>query len=130
MKVSELTGPALDYWVAKAENASDNVGSGAYVAFARMEKWGETWEEQQAHPNHRFAPSSDWEHGGPIIDRDKIRLQPPRHAPQWTADCVGEGGAVHFADGPTPLIAAMRAKVASEYGEEVPDLMGERAVVA
>lgn len=120
MKVSELTGAALEYWVAKAEGLplSVEANQGDYILIG-------TGRGDMA----KFSPSADWSQGGPIIERDNIRLQPPRHAPQWTADCVGEGGVVHFADGPTPLIAAMRAKVASKYGGEVPDLMGERMVV-
>lgn len=82
---------------------------------------------------HPKAYSTDWEHGGPIIDREliatffvhdawvagyDIRAEEGRHwsdisvdAPRIEVD--------HGASGPTPLIAAMRAYVASTFGDEV-----------
>jgi hypothetical protein len=147
MKVSELTGAQLDYWVARA--LGDRLvrllrADGDRIRADRCEtRFGEQWDWSY------FAPSRAWMDGGPIIERDQIFLQPPRDVhynggpnagwkryDQWTATvsartrtyrnpnkdaadlfpgCVGRGA------GETPLIAAMRAKVASHYGEEVPD---------
>ncbi len=94
MKVSELEGERLDKLVAKAE--------------------GE--------PTHCFVRpySSEWHVGGPIIERERMRIQPVESAKDrfWHAEIWGP-----YAEGkgPTPLIAAMRAYCASRFGEEVPN---------
>ncbi len=70
-----------------------------------------------------FAPATDWEQGGPIIEREKIavRFEPECHwlfAPPeatWLANYNGVGEW----HGPTPLIAAMRCYVASKLGDKV-----------
>lgn len=68
---------------------------------------------------HGFAPDIKWEQGGPIIDMEMIQLKPwrkeMRHIASWTAKTL-DG---HEGDGHTALIAAMRAYVASKFGEEV-----------
>ena len=57
--------------------------------------------------------SSEWDYGGPIIERERIELE-------WSGS---EWWARIWADndfkGSTPLIAAMRCYVASKLGEEV-----------
>lgn len=64
-----------------------------------------------------FAPSTDWAHGGPIIERENIATWPLAEPQGWGARKVwGEGGEC---TGPTPLIAAMRCFVASRLGDEV-----------
>lgn len=129
MKVSELIGPLLDYWVARCEGMTHDAA--AFVV-----------------PAHAY--SSDWNYGGPIIETDQIFLNPPsevhynggpnhgwRRYDHWRATVsartrtlppkndfqqsfgvrgVGRGA------GETALLAAMRAKVASHYGEEVPEV--------
>lgn len=101
VKVSELTGPALDWTVAGAE--------GNYSIFYDC-GYGEIW-----------APSTDWAQGGPIIEREKIELR--YHdvivAGIWYRDGIGSDECSHKAIGPTPLIAAMRCYVVSKLGEEV-----------
>lgn len=97
MKTSELSGAALDWAVSKCE--------------------GIQWEQgdldaQEYGPG--FRPSTNWAHGGPIIERERIELR-------------GDGDKGWIADdnlnpsqwGPTPLIAAMRCYVASKLGDEV-----------
>lgn len=146
MKVSELSGALLDYWVARAEGAtgvrvlSDEKGEFAVAEFTL---------DSSAKVTGAYYPSTNWLDGGPIIERDQIFLQPPsevhynggpnhgwRRYNHWRATVsartrtlspknevqeamnvrgVGRGA------GDTPLLAAMRAKVASHYGDEVPD---------
>lgn len=65
---------------------------------------------------HTFCPSLYWQYGGPIIERERIALRPS--ADEWVADWMGERG-TFVGLGPTPLIAAMRAFVASQLGDEV-----------
>ena len=67
------------------------------------------------------SPSTDWAHGGPIIEREKISLTPRDYG--WDAlyhdRLFEEDGSDFFMRGPTPLIAAMRCYVASKLGDEV-----------
>lgn len=71
----------------------------------------------------RSARSTDWTDGGPIIEREKIGVDPDDDYDQWDAilkhSARADGVQLSFGRGPTPLIAAMRAFVASKLGEEV-----------
>lgn len=64
--------------------------------------------------------STDWSNSGPIIERERIAVGSnhvqldARRREGWCAQAEGR-----FCDGPTPLIAAMRAFVASKLGDEV-----------
>ena len=60
----------------------------------------------EGYPEHHY--STDWAHGGPIIEREKMGVF-PTHG----------GWAAGLQSGPTPLIAAMRCYVASVLGDEV-----------
>jgi hypothetical protein len=62
-----------------------------------------------------FSPSELWAQGGPIIERDRIAIDPYVTHSQWGANKDG----AFYRDGPTPLIAAMRCYVASKLGDEV-----------
>jgi len=62
------------------------------------------------------SPSTDWAVGGPIIERAGINLLELGGA--WVARASTDG----IWSGETPLIAAMRAYVASVLGDEVPDV--------
>ena len=101
IKTSELTGPALDWVVAKCEYDELAAKNIQYPQYARF------------YP--KISPSTDWCQGGPIIEREGIELlceslgfrwvAMPQKGPEWR--------------GPTPLIAAMRCYVASKFGNEV-----------
>jgi hypothetical protein len=106
MKTSELTGAALDWAVAKCEEA--NIGDGYYTGVVLSD--GE----------FKYSPSTDWSQGGPLIEREGMWLY------QWNEQGepdVGWGSedkdGNHVRTGPTPLIAAMRCYVASKLGDEV-----------
>lgn len=105
MKTSELTGAALDWAVAKAEGyeiTADCFLKGVVV-----------------HPSITgFIPSTNWAQGGPIIERERIRLDCPWNPGPYDASCKIDGKTA-WVQGPTPLIAAMRCYVASKLGEEV-----------
>jgi hypothetical protein len=96
MKTSELTGAQLDYWVAKAEGKTPTV------------------DDQM-----RFMPASDWSQGGPIIERERIGLAFGKA--EWFAE--GNDPPTDYKrrvyKASTPLVAAMRAYVASKFGDEV-----------
>ena len=98
IKVSELTGTALDWAVAKCEGEEYR---------DRME-----WDGiGQDYPAHKY--STDWSQGGPIIEREKITISDALD--EWVAG--SKGRLTYF--GPTPLIAAMRCFCASKLGNEV-----------
>jgi hypothetical protein len=74
-----------------------------------------------------YAPSTDWAIGGPIIERELIMLEPVTFASlghsfagRWTAMMPGEDEIY----GPTPLVAAMRAYVASKASVTQPTTLG------
>lgn len=109
MKVSELNPPELDYWVAKAEDWEVRMQAPPHwsVYDEIMEMW-----------LHGPSFSLDWQYGGPIIESKHIDLQKMMYTDiGWYAIVPGEGNKGKHAD--TPLIAAMRAYVASKFGEEV-----------
>jgi hypothetical protein len=93
IKTSELTGAALDWAVEWSQSLKDLLASKGAKS--------------------TYNPSTDWAQGGPIIERERINLEPFSNinGEQWSAD--GEW------DSPTPLIAAMRCYVASQLGDEV-----------
>jgi hypothetical protein len=130
MKVSELTGSLLDYWVARANGDAlpriNNSGVCGVVV--------ECEDGQAGTKRVDFCPSSDWSHGGPIIDRVRIatwhadngwRAIHPKAMPS------GYSGDSHYIDitegdgefsGGSLLVAAMRSYVASKFGDEVQDV--------
>jgi hypothetical protein len=99
MRTSELTDSALDWAVAKAEGRTD----------VRVDDDGELVGQDE------FDYSTDWAQGGPIIEREKMRVayNPDEHTWEAGWDCYVKGW------GDTPLIAAMRCYVASRLGDEV-----------
>lgn len=135
MKVSELSGALLDYWVGRADAGDGFVGriaqytdGEAYCVVPCGTRGEHGWTDQR-----KYQPSSDWATGGPIIELERIivgTLQRMADNGLWT-HLHWTGRAYHpnnrwndyapgFA-GDTPLVAAMRAYVASKFGEEVPD---------
>jgi hypothetical protein len=111
MKVSELTGAKLDYWVAQAEGLDVRYCSDrSYVIVA----------------TYQWSPSTRWSEGGPIFEREGFgicKFYEPTDGPipeggEWCALWRDDS---MRADGPTPLIAGMRLFVMSKYGEEVPE---------
>lgn len=110
VKVSELTGAALDYAVAMCEDIAK---------FSPL-----------ASSKYHFAPSKSWQQGGPIIEQEKISVEILSEGDGWCA-CVGctphdflmwdqpYASELSICEGPTPLIAAMRCYVASKLGEEI-----------
>jgi hypothetical protein len=99
MKTNTLTGAALDWAVAQAEGGYDErdfvVRGCTYIV-----------------QNY----STNWAQGGPIIEREGIRLH-RSHTGDWWAG--PESDPHRPVSGPTPLIAAMRCYVASKLGDEV-----------
>ena len=105
MKTNELSGAALDWAVAKCEGWIDDCNGWLYQATLKEAEDG------------NYKPSSKWEQGGEIIEREKIELSYD-DAVGWTAAYMDVRGLVECV-GSTPLIAAMRCYVASKLGDEV-----------
>ena len=113
IKTADLTGPALDFAVSKADNPPGQDG------------WGWWDRDEQGFlfdplNECRYSPSTDWAQGGPIIERDGMHVDCLRQGkkPIWEAWPYASG-TKHIQQGPTPLIAAMRCFVASKLGDEV-----------
>ena len=120
IKTSELAGRALDWAVAKAENASPDTG------WLLLGVW---YKRDAEGASHLFQPSTDWSQGGPIIEREGIKIAPTVTRSAWMAQIrhtkshplVAHPVLAGWtnANGPAPLIAAMRCFVSSKLGDEV-----------
>lgn len=133
MKVEDLTGALLDYWAALANES----WRWAHELFPTM-----TLDPTFIRAEYRvysdtpacmlvptnafrqdtkvFAPSTYWEHGGPIIERARIATRYGYAGTEWSASFAPLSGQVLMQEGPTLLIAAMRVLVASKFGDDVP----------
>lgn len=120
MKTSKLIGALLDYWVAKADGMQHvRINDDAEPPECYM------WEQERGiGSGEPYSPSSNWKLGGPIIERERIELFAPANSPEWAkweAKLHPNGSFARIASGETALIAAMRAYVASKFGDEVPN---------
>lgn len=113
MKVSELQGAYLNYWVAKAEGLTVVMHNGHSQQLIEL--------MHEGLPQHVLAPHYGlWGTAGPIIEREQISITCTLNCPPvWRATIRGLKG---NHSGETALIAAMRAFVASKFGEEVADV--------
>lgn len=114
IKVADATPRQIDWLVAKCEGLNPNTDPErrrqfvGYPGFAEANGFGYGIKQY----------SSDWSHGGPIIERERILIQPEigkeNAGNAWSA--IGLAGYVSY--GPTPLVAAMRC-CCSKLGDEV-----------
>jgi len=110
-KTNELTGPALDWAVAVADNLLPK-----HISL----------NTDLTHPLvldgiQSYGPSFIWSQGGPIIEREGITTAPRKeHGKRvaWVATLI-EPPAVCECEGKTQLIAAMRCFVTSKLGDEI-----------
>lgn len=114
--VSTLIGAELALWVARAVEidnpriAFDICRIGPFFDLARD-----------------FCPHEDWADAGPLIEQYTIAIGKGMNQityPGWHATVglqTAHGNDREKSFGPTPLVAAMRALVASVYGKEVPN---------
>lgn len=108
-KTAELTGPLLDAAVALAEGR--NIRLSADRCYVSSPGGFDTCIAD-------YRPSTDWRIGGPIIEREQIELEVTAVG-DWVASVSAWTGGSGWFEGPKPLIAAMRAYVASKLGPEV-----------
>ncbi|KAI3591640.1 hypothetical protein D9X30_3465 [Cupriavidus sp. U2] len=118
MKVSELEGALLDYWVAKAEGYEAELCRDDQGSFCVRTK---RYAGEGGQFRGPFFPSREWADGGPILARERIGLMPAIEGRRefWIAAHPSYSWPRR---GNTPLIAAMRAYVASKFGAEVPEV--------
>ena len=122
-KTCKLTGVVLDWAVAKCEGL-DLFESEGWVYLFESEGWDYYQENGKRVP---YRPSTKWEQGGPIIEREGIEVlcnltlaqaKAFKQAnPDWFA-CRKQRRSDHF-HSLTPLIAAMRCYVTSKLGTEI-----------
>ena len=121
-KTEELKGVILDAAVASAKG----------LPF-RLVRFGSAMDHNQVERcvidglEALFEPSSRWEQGGPIIEREQISLaftdmegmigDQVGVGPRWFAGCPRMRRS--SIEGDTPLVAAMRSFVAAIFGDEV-----------
>jgi hypothetical protein len=113
IRVDTLEGNDLDRWVAKAHGIDAQEVDGHLVYF-------------QPGFGQRPVPaySSDWAHGGPVVERAEIHLETfagasfdgAKVAAGWLARSAGHSVSMI---GPKPLVAAMRAFLCSKYGPHI-----------
>lgn len=123
IKTSELTGDALDWAVATALGYTPSTIQGI--------DWGKRWEkpapigfwDEVDSPDGMFRPSESWTQGGPIIEREKMRLvyRDLGRDSYWCAEAFEAYAGNRYLDGkgPAPLIAAMRCLCRAKLGDEV-----------
>jgi len=89
------------------------------------------WAAAKALKTDRLPYSSDWQHGGPVIERHifkvfknvggtytaQVKTRGRYYSPTYGADI--DTDVYTTAAGPTMLIAAMRALIASRLGDSV-----------
>jgi hypothetical protein len=99
VKVCELTGALLDYWVARAEGY----------------EWANDVEPIRAVGAPMYSAS--WSDGGPLIERERISVS-ACYSGEWRG-IMHVNGKVILSEAGAPLVAAMRCYVASKFGDKV-----------
>lgn len=121
VKVSELTGPALDWAVAKCEGWAPELRRDPDGQVIGVKFLGNRSDYRW------FLPSTNWWQGGRILEQNRIDILGCVYGPEgdWTASIPRKNmvGWRIIQTGPTPLIAALRCYVASKFGDtiEIPE---------
>lgn len=122
IEVSEATKRQLDWLVAKCEGRTPTLNMNSHGRVWHG-WWLATGGEYERMPNY----SADWEHGGPIIEREMLCVGYRHQADPdycltndpaticWARTTAGG----YLSYGPTPLIAAMRCFCCSKLGDVV-----------
>ncbi len=129
MKVSELEGAELDYWVAKIYGFKDVfIEDGSLISSVEQDYAnGILSTKPDEIVNGFILPYKfRWEHIGPIIEREKIDVcylgngnGADWYASKMLREVDGAKTDFHqYAD--TPLIAAMRCFISYRFGDTVP----------
>lgn len=109
MKVSELTGAALDWAVCLIENPQ--------ACEYGVADWIEQRRRTVKDGEYLYRWHQSWMQAGPIIEREEIGIFKYSSGSEWTARTTDYPP--KYVKGPTPLIAAMRCFVSSRLGDEI-----------
>ncbi|MBB4817084.1 hypothetical protein HNP29_000441 [Pseudomonas alcaligenes] len=119
VRTSELIGAPLDW-------AVDAVVSGKPLEVRHHKSGNGDWAFFHDGIPYQQGPapySTDWSQGGPLIHKHAVALEPAdkyaEYGNDWMAEMVGHDSDLYVEAGPTPLIAACRAIVAANLGDEV-----------
>ena len=104
IKVSDLEGAQLDYWVAQALGERVELREDGRCCLEGV--------------NAAYDPSTDWCLAGPIIQQNIISLTYSVPLSKWYASLAAPSHCFCSAVGETPLIAAMRMFVILKWGSE------------
>jgi hypothetical protein len=125
MRVRELSGGLLDYWVARATGKGCwDWSDGTKVTYADWRKHHSLHARFTNHSMEAFRPSTSWAHGGPLIESEGIatyRNYIRDGSGRFDGWIAAVGSPANVSTGETLLVAAMRAYVASKFGDEVLD---------
>lgn len=126
IRTENAIGPALDFLVAKIQCepiAHDPMFFGAESSEGGYWVWNDR-AGRCMKIGREYSPSTKWTQGGPIIERERIRLDCP-WGDRWDAEAPTKrraaklDGTTGWLCGPTALVAAMRCYVMANYGDEV-----------
>jgi hypothetical protein len=117
VQVNSLSGARLDWAVAKCEDFQLMIDN------RRVFKKADGYDKDSFYGWMQYNPSTNWTHGGYIIERERITLD--ARESDWQAriwddsivDFIDVGKRGTFCN--TPLIAAMRCYVMAKLGNEI-----------
>ena len=121
-KVSDLTGPALDWAVAKTTSQRTGKCENRPLSLRGL------LLDDNEDPSGIYSPTTNWAQGGPIIEREKISLR-IEHDGWWRAANLYTydpyNAPYYLAE--SPLVAAMRCYVTATLGNdiEIPEELSE-----
>lgn len=118
MKVSELEGAALDYWVARAMGYNE-------LYLIPDEVIGIIYDDDECGTDRAdWEPSTNWAQGGPLLDEWAVMFEWAESAVlgEVFAYMTPEVGRKVGCYAPDRLIGGMRAIVMHVYGDTVDDL--------
>ncbi|MFM0041410.1 DUF2591 family protein [Paraburkholderia sediminicola] len=127
MNVADLTGMALDYWVARSLHDFVReihfTDSGETVSIRGSDR-GRPWDG-------RFTPSTSWEAAAAVLERAQ-RLEVRERTDRGAAHCIAEFEGGHRTvegRGDSLRTALLRAFVESRFGDSVGDVLREAQAV-
>jgi Protein of unknown function (DUF2591) len=127
MNVAELTGMALDYWVARSLHdfvREIHFTDGGETVSIRGIDRGRPWDG-------RFTPSASWEAAAAVLERAQ-RLEVRERTDHGAAHCIAEFEGGHRTvegRGDSLRVALLRAFVESRFGDRVDDVLREAQAV-
>lgn len=119
VNTAELAGQALNWAVAKAEGMTAHVAIDGNI-YASAACWIRNRRFCAPGASEVFKPSTDWTHGGPLLDKYDIALNgglaDGERVIYATLMAVADNSQFATAAGPTRLIAICRAVAGSKLG--------------